>query len=166
MFYGNRGYGAVTLLYCFVMGLVVVADQLSKNYIVQHFVMHQITEVVPNFFNLVYFTNKGAAFSFLADVESAWRHYFFVTLTAAAVIGISFFYSSVRNENKIYGVALGCISGGALGNLIDRIRFGAVVDFLDFYIKDYHWPAFNVADSAICIGAILFMIVNIFFTEK
>ena len=69
-------------------------------------------------------------------------------------------------ENRLYGVALALICGGAVGNLIDRLRFGSVVDFLDFYLKGYHWPAFNVADSAICTGAGLFLVINIIQNRK
>jgi len=102
----------------------------------------------------------------LADVDSPWRHYFFLGVGIVALIGLTIAYFKMRDDNKFYGTALALIAGGALGNLIDRVRFGSVVDFLDVYLGGYHWPAFNVADSAICVGAGLFIIVNILEARK
>lgn len=118
-------------------------------------------EVIPGFFNIVYVTNTGAAFSMLADVDSPWRHYFFLIVGIAAIIGLTVASYSMRKESSWYPIAFGLIAGGAIGNLIDRIRVGAVVDFLDVYIGNYHWPAFNIADSAICVGAITFLWISI-----
>jgi len=117
-------------------------------------------------FNLVYVTNSGAAFSILADMNSPWTHYFFLGVGTVAVVGLTFAWFRMRAENTFYGVALALICGGAVGNLIDRLRFGSVVDFLDFHLKGHHWPAFNIADSAICTGAALFMVVNIWESRK
>ncbi|MEE4134551.1 MAG: signal peptidase II [Desulforhopalus sp.] len=148
------------MVYLSVIFAVLVADQLSKGWIVNNFDLYQVVEIIPGFFNLVYVTNPGAAFSILADFDSPWRHYFFLIVGTAAIIGLSVIHWQLRGSNRLYSLALGLIVGGAAGNLIDRVRFGAVVDFLDFSLGSFHWPAFNVADSAICIGAGLFIVVN------
>lgn len=144
----------------------VFFDQLTKAWVLGSFQLYESKEVIPGLFNLVYVTNSGAAFSILADVSSPWTHYFFLGVGAVAVVGLTIAWFKMRAENRLYGVALGLICGGAVGNLIDRLRFGSVVDFLDFYIKGYHWPAFNIADSAICTGAGLFLIINILQARK
>lgn len=147
--------------YYLIIFICIIVDQLTKLWIVSVFMLYESVEVIPGFFNLVYVVNKGAAFSMLADVESPWRHYFFVVVGVAAMIGLTVVYYQTRKQSKIYGVALALICGGAAGNLIDRVRFGYVVDFLDFYVRSYHWPAFNVADSSICVGVGLFLMINV-----
>ena len=144
----------------------IFLDQLSKAWILSSFQLYESREVIPGLFNLVYVTNTGAAFSMLADVDSPWKHYFFLGIGGLAIVGLAIGWWKLRKENNLYGVALALIAGGAAGNLIDRVRFGSVVDFLDFYLGKYHWPAFNIADSAICIGAGLFLIVNIYESRK
>ena len=141
--------------------LAVILDQLTKFWILRSFELYESREIIPGFFNLVYVTNTGAAFSMLAGVDSPWRHYFFLGVGVVACAGLTFAYYRFRAAHRFYSLALGLIAGGALGNLIDRLRYGAVIDFLDFHLGGYHWPAFNVADSAICVGAVLFLIVNI-----
>lgn len=150
--------------YVVVLLIVVGLDQFTKALIIASFSLYEVSELIPGFFNLVYVTNPGAAFSMLAKIDSVWRHYFFLTVGFGAVIGISF-YAWKYTADRWRIIALSLICGGAIGNLIDRVRFGAVVDFLDFYVGDYHWPAFNVADSAICLGAALFLWLS-FVNEK
>ena len=140
----------------------IVLDQLSKAWIVDSFRLNESMAILPGFFNLVYVTNTGAAFSMLAGVDSPWRHYFFLGVGTIALIGLTVAYWKLRKISKYYPLALGLIAGGAAGNLIDRLRFGAVIDFLDLYVGRYHWPAFNIADSAICVGACVFLILNLF----
>ncbi|SHO45558.1 signal peptidase II [Desulfopila aestuarii] len=147
--------------YFLLVIVVIVADQLSKWWILSSFRLYESREIIPGFFNLVYVTNTGAAFSMFADVDSPWRHYFFVGVGIVAIVGLTAGYFIMRRENRWYGPAFACIAGGAAGNLIDRVRLGAVVDFFDVYIQDYHWPAFNVADSAICVGAGIFIVLSI-----
>jgi signal peptidase II len=147
--------------YCIIVLLTVIIDQWSKFLVVESLQLYQSVPIVPGLFNLVYVTNSGAAFSLLADFDSPWRHYFFLTVGTLAVIGISYTAWKLAPISRVYPWALGLIAGGAIGNLIDRIRVGAVVDFLDFFIGRYHWPAFNVADSAICIGALTFLVINL-----
>jgi len=146
--------------------VAIVADQLTKAMVVDSLLLYESREIIPGFFNLVYVTNKGAAFSMLADMNSPWRHYFFLSIGSVALVGLTVVYWNLRKVNRFYSWSLALIAGGAAGNLIDRVRFGAVIDFLDFYVGKYHWPAFNIADSAICVGAGLFLLVNIFDTKN
>ncbi len=148
------------MLYYFTALLAILFDQLTKLLILRNFELYESREIIPGLFNLVYVTNTGAAFSMLADVDSPWRQYFFLTVGVIACSGLTFYYHRFASRQRVNAVALGLITGGALGNLIDRLRFGAVVDFLDVHLAGHHWPAFNVADSAICVGAVLFLIVS------
>jgi signal peptidase II len=141
---------------------VVLADQLTKLWIMQSLPLYGKRIIIPGFFNLVHVTNTGAAFGLLAGEHALWRQVFFVVVALVALAAIFFAYHQVKTKGLLFTGAVGLIAGGALGNLIDRIRFGAVVDFLDFYIKNYHWPAFNVADSAIFVGVCLFLAASLF----
>lgn len=154
------------MTYFILAALVIVADQISKQMILNSFHLYESREIIPGFFNLVYVTNPGAAFSLLADFDSPIRHYFFVIIGLVAIVGLTIGYFVLRKEHAWYTAAFACIAGGAAGNLIDRVRFGSVVDFLDVYIGKYHWPAFNIADSAICIGAAIFIIISLLQSKK
>lgn len=147
-------YRIVSLLALSVLAL----DQLTKFWVAAVLPPWTSKTVIPGFFNLVHVLNKGAAFGFLSDLDAAWRPYFFIAATALAIVLILHLLRTVPREDKVLFTALGLILGGALGNLTDRIRLGAVVDFLDFYIGKYHWPAFNCADIAISIGAVLLLV--------
>lgn len=140
---------------------VVACDQLTKLWVLDSFSLYESLEIIPGFFSLTYLTNKGAAFGFLAGQTGAWRHYLFLVLGSVALVVIGIAWSRLRHGHKLYAVSLPLISGGALGNLIDRVRLGSVVDFLDVYVGTHHWPAFNVADSAISIGVVVFFLANI-----
>ena len=135
-----------------IAALIIGADQITKAVITHHFSFGESLTVTP-FFNLVLAYNAGAAFSFLADA-GGWQRWFFAIVAAAASLIIVYLLRKHAEEPR-FCLALALILGGALGNLIDRIRLGHVVDFLDFYAAGYHWPAFNVADSAITIGALI-----------
>ena len=148
--------------YFSILVTVVVLDQLSKFWITASFELYEMREVIHGFFNLVYVTNKGAAFSMFASVESPLRHYFFVLVNTAAFIGLTYGAFRMRQDHTLYRVSFALIAGGAIGNLVDRLRVGAVIDFLDFYVGRYHWPAFNVADSAIFIGVFLLFVINFY----
>lgn len=154
------------MLYLVVIIVAIAADQLTKAMVVDSLLLYESREIIPGFFNLVYVTNKGAAFSMFADMNSPWRHYIFLSIGSVALVGLTVVYWNLRKVNRFYSWSLALIAGGAAGNLIDRVRFGAVIDFLDFYVGKYHWPAFNVADSAICVGAGLFLLINIFDTKN
>jgi signal peptidase II len=138
--------------------LVVIVDQLTKLWIMNNFALYEQQKIIPGFFNLVYVTNTGAAFGFLAGGKSWLRQVFFIGVAIVAMGVIVFAYGYLKKQGRLYVYALGLIAGGAIGNLIDRLRFGSVVDFLDFYLGSYHWPAFNAADSAITIGVGLFLL--------
>lgn len=149
------------MLSLFLLLFVVVLDQLTKVWTVKCFALYESMEIIPGFFSLTYLTNKGAAFGFLAGVDAAWRHYFFLILVSIALVLLLVAWFRMRNDHRFYGPALALIAGGAIGNVIDRVRLGAVVDFLDFYVAGHHWPAFNVADSAIVVGVALFLLTNV-----
>ena len=142
---------------------LVIFDQATKYYIDSTFALHQSLTVIENFFNITYVRNKGAAFGILAN--SSFRIPFFISITLVALIGIVIYLSKLKPEQKLLNTALSLIFGGALGNLIDRVRFGEVVDFLDVHWYRHHWPAFNVADSAICIGVGL-LLLDLYFEER
>ncbi len=129
---------------------IVVIDQITKFFIVQKFVLHE-TLYVTSFFNLVRVHNAGAAFSMFADA-GGWQRYFFI---GVAVVASAWVVWLLRRhpEQKLFCLALALILGGAVGNLIDRVIFGAVVDFVQVHYAGYYFPAFNVADSAITVGA-------------
>jgi signal peptidase II len=128
-------------------------DQASKLAVMQCFSLGESKAVIPGFFNLVYIVNRGAAFGFLNRADITWQRTFFIAATLAAVAVIVHLLRSNTSENPFLTWGLGLILGGAVGNLADRIRLGSVVDFLDFHIGAQHWPAFNVADMAITLGA-------------
>ena len=139
---------------------VVSIDQATKFWIAHHCVLHESTVVLPGF-NLTYLTNNGAAFSMLAGQPALWRQIFFMGAAGAALVFIWLAQRSFGRNSVLYTVALALIAGGAIGNLIDRIRFGFVIDFLDVYVGVHHWPAFNIADSAITVGVTLFIFNNL-----
>ncbi len=153
----------------FILGAaaVIALDQLTKTAISSRFLMHESYTVINGFFNLVYVMNPGAAFGFLANASATFRSIFFIGITCLAMVLIIYYLIKAQHRRNVISViSLTLIFGGAVGNLIDRIRFGEVVDFLDFYISTYHWPAFNVADSAISIGAALMIWEIIHNSEK
>jgi len=132
---------------------IIIPDQITKAVIQRKYTLWETDPVIPGFFNLAHVLNKGAAFGFLNNPDSNWQIWFFVAVTIFAVGFIYFLLASADKGDRFFIWGLGLVLGGALGNLIDRIRFGFVVDFLDFYVGGYHWPAFNVADIAITCGA-------------
>jgi signal peptidase II len=138
-----------------IAAIVILADQLTKIVINKLFTYGE-EKVVTSFFNLVLAHNKGAAFSFLQN-ESGWQRYFFTAIGIAAVVYILYLLSK-HSGQRLFCWALALIMGGAIGNVIDRIAYGHVIDFLDFHFRSFgHFPAFNVADSAITVGAVLFV---------
>jgi signal peptidase II len=154
----NANYEVRDLIPVGVALAVVIVDQLTKLWVMTNFALHEQLTVISGFFNLVYITNTGAAFGFLAGDKTWLRQIFFVGVSCAALIVIALAYKHLKKQSGIFVYGLGLIAGGAIGNLIDRLRFGSVVDFLDFYLGTYHWPAFNVADSAITVGVGLFLL--------
>jgi len=136
--------------------IIILLDQVSKITITKLFAYAESLSVT-SFFNLTLVYNKGAAFSFLA-AESGWQRYFFTAIGLIAAAYITYLLKRHATQ-KLFCTALALIMGGALGNVIDRLLYGHVIDFLDFHYQEiYHFPAFNIADSAICVGAALFIL--------
>lgn len=150
----NRPHGA--LLFGVLVALaVIVLDQLSKLWIFTHFVPGESVTVTP-FFNLVLVFNPGAAFSFLAD-HAGWQRWFF-SVIALSISGWILWQLRTAQRKTWFSISLALIMGGALGNLIDRLWLGMVIDFIDVHAAGWHWPAFNIADSAVCVGAVLYVL--------
>lgn len=143
-------FGAVALS-------VYVLDQAAKAWVLHALPLYSQKAVISGFFNLVHVRNTGVAFSLFAGSDSPWRLPVLVALTLFALVVVFFLYRESRPEEKVKRVALSLIAGGAAGNLTDRLRFGHVVDFLDFYFGPYHWPAFNAADTSVTVGAVLLL---------
>lgn len=141
------------ILFLTVAVLVVVLDQLSKAWILATLRLHEGFPLIDGFFNIIHVRNPGAAFGFLAGAPPMFRYAFFIAVTVAAILLILHYLRTSRIDSPFLAASLALILAGAVGNLIDRIRFGEVVDFLDVYIGSHHWPAFNVADSSISVGA-------------
>jgi signal peptidase II len=133
------------------IGLII--DQATKIYIDRTMQLYDSIPVISNFFHITYVRNRGAAFSFLSD--ASWRLPFFIGVSLVASIAIIVAFLKLRNDQKLAQVSLAMIFSGAVGNLIDRVRLGEVIDFLDVHWYRHHWPAFNVADSLICVGVFL-----------
>ena len=133
--------------------IVLFLDQATKIFIDRTMDLHSSITVVENFFNITYIRNKGAAFGFLA--ESSFRLPFFILISIIAGVVIIGIFRKLRPEQKLTAVSLSLIFAGAMGNLIDRVRLGEVIDFIYVHWYEHYWPAFNVADSAICVGVAL-----------
>ncbi|MCI5125483.1 MAG: signal peptidase II [Candidatus Electrothrix sp. AR5] len=144
-----------------IMALVVVGDQLSKLWILDNYALYESTAVIPGFFNLTFLRNSGAAFGMLSDMPLLWRQIFFISIAVVALVALIVMQRKMGRENIWYTLALSFIGGGAIGNVIDRVLYGSVIDFLDVYIGKYHWPAFNVADSGIVVGVTIFLVLQI-----
>jgi signal peptidase II len=144
----NRGRAVVWLL---LSALVVLADQLSKSYITSHYGEFEFTSVLP-VLDITRMHNVGAAFSFLATA-SGWQRWLFISLAVIVSIGIVVWLYRMPRSQGLLACGLSLVLGGAIGNVIDRIRLGAVVDFIHFHWDRAYFPAFNIADSAITVGA-------------
>jgi len=146
-----------------VSTITLVLDQATKLYIDSRFALHDSVTVIEHFFNITYVRNKGAAFGILAD--SAIRIPFFIAVSTLAAIGILWYIRQLREDQGLLRLALSLVFAGAVGNLIDRVRLGEVIDFLDVHWYRHHWPAFNVADSAITVGVAL-LLLDLWFEER
>ena len=136
---------------------VVVLDQATKVAAVRELTEFQPLTLIPRFFNLTLTYNKGIAFGMLANMPDSTRQLWISAATATALLTILYFLLSHFRKDVVAHAALALIVGGAVGNIIDRLMLGRVVDFLDVYYGKYHWPAFNVADSAVCIGVVILL---------
>ena len=151
------------LILIVVSAVVLVIDQATKLSIDRSMDLHSSITVVENFFNITYLRNKGAAFGVLAN--SGYRLPFFILVSLVAIAVIIVVFYRLRPDQKFTAFSLALIFSGALGNLIDRVRLGEVIDFLDAHWYSHHWPAFNIADSAICVGVFL-LAIDMFIEEK
>lgn len=134
----------------------IIIDQITKVAVDRNMQLFDSIPIVQDFFHITYVRNKGAAFSFLSN--ASWRLPFFITVSLVAAIVILVAFRRLRDDQRLAHTALAMIFSGAVGNLIDRVRLGEVIDFLDAHWYRHHWPAFNVADSLICVGVILLAI--------
>jgi signal peptidase II len=153
------------LILAFLTVSTVVLDQISKVQIMQNMRLHESIPVIQEFFSLTYIRNPGAAFGLLASSGQTFRLVFFglTSVFALGLLGMIFF--RLRQDDWVGQLSIAGILGGAIGNLLDRVRFGEVIDFLDFYVNGYHWPAFNVADAAISVG-VFFLILHFALEKK
>ena len=147
---------------------IVFLDQTTKLVIIQTIQYGQAIAIIPDFFDIVFVLNPGAAFGFLSTLSAEVRNPLFILISVVAVVLIVFYHARYLGSNRLVSFALALVLGGAAGNLIDRLRYGMVVDFLDVHVGQYHWPAFNVADAAVSLATliILFRIVREGLAEK
>lgn len=169
----NAGAGGERYsLHAVAVGAIVLLDQFTKALVQARMTLHESIEIIPGLFSLTYIRNPGAAFGLFVGAPPAFRAVFFSTVTVVAIAAIGyFFFKSIQEDrqlalagappgrhNRWARAGLALVLSGAIGNLIDRVRYGEVIDFLDFYIGRHHWPAFNVADSAITVGVTILLI--------
>jgi signal peptidase II len=151
-------------LHGLVSGAIVLLDQWTKALVLQRMTLHESIEIIPSLFNLTYIRNPGAAFGLFVQMSERFRLVFFPSVTIlVTLVLLHLFIKSIQDDyhdgawrphphHRWLRISVAMVIGGAIGNLIDRLRYGEVIDFLDFYIGRYHWPAFNVADSCITVG--------------
>jgi len=150
--------GRRLLIFGIISGLIVAADQVTKYLIMAGLPMNSGLTVVPGFFDLIHVRNTGAAFGIGADSGWSFRGGFFILMSFAVMAVIIWMMIAGPVADMLLVIAYALFFGGAVGNLVDRLRFGAVIDFIDLHWGDLHWPAFNVADSALCVGVALFFV--------
>ena len=143
--------------------IVIVLDQISKQLVEHSLLVFESISLLP-FLNLTLVYNEGAAFSFLSD-QGGWQRWLFVSLATGVTLMLMFWLSRLQTRDRWLAVALSLIIGGAVGNLLDRLIFGHVIDFIDLYYHQWHWPAFNIADSAISVG-VVFILFDSFFGHR
>lgn len=150
----------------FITAIIIGLDQVTKYWVLGHFKLGETSPIIFNFFNLTYVQNKGAAFGLLAQANPAFRVPFFIFVPLIALGSIAYVFRKIPDRDVKLSVALSLVISGAIGNLVDRLTLGYVVDFLDFHWRwNYHFPAFNVADSAICVGVGILML-DLFTTHE
>src|SRR5476649_2720943 len=148
-----------------ITALIVLCDRMTKWLVSQKITLHDSVDVIPGVFRLTHVQNQGAAFGLFSESTSEWRVAMLNMFSFAALAVVSALLWKNGNALNATAIALSLVFGGALGNLWDRVMSGRVVDFLDFYVGSHHWPAFNIADSAIVVGALL-LLTEIFLTPQ
>lgn len=151
------------LLWIWVAVVLIALDLWSKFYVMNHFALYQPVSIMQ-FFNLMYAQNPGAAFGFLGD-HDGWQRWFFTAIAFSISAVLLFFMRKTPKTHRVVNIAYALVIGGALGNLFDRLVHGFVVDFIDFYVGDWHFATFNIADIGICVGAALIVLDGLF-TKK
>ena len=146
------------LLTAFISLSVIILDQCTKYLIIKSFALHQSLTIIENYLTIIHIRNKGIAFGLLSGQGSGTRTIFLIITSLFAIAFIFYLLSSLRGRQTYATVTLALILGGAIGNLIDRIRWGEVVDFIYVHWYQYYWPAFNCADSAISVGLVILLI--------
>jgi signal peptidase II len=144
---------------------IILIDQMTKVYIMQTMRLHESIVIIPNLFSITYIRNPGAAFGILSTSSGSFRFIFFGLTSLFALGLLGTILIRMPKDDWMGQISVVAILGGAIGNLLDRLRYGEVIDFLDFYIETYHWPAFNVADSAITVG-VVFLILHFAFEKQ
>jgi signal peptidase II len=152
--------GEILRNWMMLAGVIIIADQITKAIASAELVMYKAVVVMP-MFNFTLMHNEGAAFSFLSDA-GGWQRWFFTAVSLFVSILLVFWIKKLKSEEKFQAISFSLILGGAVGNLIDRVRFGYVVDFIEIYYQQYSWPAFNIADSAISIGVVVLIVDTLF----
>lgn len=147
------------LLFFVTTATVIILDQIMKAYVISTMSIHESFAVIEGFFNITYIRNPGAAFGFLAGASPIFRQVFFLSAAIAVILLILHGIRKSGEKEFLLVFSLSLLLAGAAGNLIDRVRFGEVVDFLDVYLGHYHWPAFNIADVAISTGAAILILI-------
>lgn len=147
-----------TTLVALVTSIVIASDQITKQLALSSFQPGELRPVIDGLFNLTLSFNRGAAFGLWTGLSNGWRELVLGSTILLALGVVGFLLTRPYYQSKLAQTALAAILGGAIGNVIDRFMYGAVIDFLDFFIGSYHWPAFNIADSAICIGVGLLLL--------
>ena len=138
--------------------VLIILDQYTKMWVNTHIPKHHFIMVINNFFAITHIRNPGVAFGLGADWSAEYKTYLFIGFSVIAIVAILIFFHQTAPENKLVRIGLILIFSGAIGNLIDRILYQEVIDFLDFFYGSYHWPAFNIADSCITIGVFLMFV--------
>ena len=161
----TRAQTAIRLAYALIAVGAFIADQVSKGMVERRIPPYEVISVIPHFFNLTLTKNPGAAFGLFADSPAAWKTAFLVLVSGLLVAAVAGVVWRSRKLDWQSGLGLSLILGGAVSNLLDRIRFGRVVDFIDLYVRSYHWYTFNLADTSIVLGA-FFLIYRVLFTER
>ena len=149
------------LKWLWLSGLVIMLDQATKYAADRLLTFHSPVTVIPDFFNFTLAYNKGAAFSFLSDA-GGWQRWFFTALALIVSVVLMFWIKHLSRQERWTGAALALILGGAIGNVIDRIIFGHVIDFIQWYYDTFYWSSFNIADSAISVGAAILIVQTLF----
>jgi signal peptidase II len=162
----SRARTFARLAYVLIAAGAFILDQVTKGMVERRIPPYEIIPVIPHFFNLTLTRNPGAAFGLFADSPTAWKTVFLVLVSALLITAVVSVVWRNRELDRKAGLGLSLILGGAISNLLDRIRFGRVVDFIDLYVRSYHWYTFNLADSAIVAGAFLLIWRVVFAQQK